>query len=109
LADIAGVGLQPVAPWASPAAWLFCVTIDPERYGRSRDELAAELDAAEIETRPFFFPLHRLPPYEQRPGAARALPVTDALSAAGLNLPTYPQMTIADVERVTDAIREASR
>jgi perosamine synthetase len=109
LADVPGLSLQPVAPWASPAAWLFCVTVDAEQFGRSRDDLAAELEIAEIETRPFFFPLHRLPPYQDRSGAVRELPVTDALSATGLNLPTYPQMTIGDVERVTDAIRQAAR
>ena len=109
LADVPGIGLQPVAPWASSAPWLFCITVDEKRFGKSRDDLAVELDAAEIETRPFFFPLHRLPPYEGRPGAAQALPVTDALAAAGMNLPTYSQMTLADVERVTDAIRQAGR
>lgn len=109
LGDVPGIGLQPVADWAQRAYWLFCITVDEERFGMSRDDLATALDADGIETRPFFYPLHRLPPYEGRPGAARPLPVTDALAAAGLNLPTYPQMSVADVQLVATAIRRAGR
>lgn len=108
LGDVPGIGLQPVAEWAQPAFWLFSITVDEQRFGMSRDDLAVVLDADGIETRPFFYPLHRLPPYEGRPGAAQPLPITDALAAGGLNLPTYPQMTAADVELVSGAIRRAA-
>jgi perosamine synthetase len=109
LEGIAGIGFQPRAEWATPADWLFSITVDAERFGRSRDDLAAALDANGIETRPFFYPLHRLPPYQDRPGAQRHLPVTDELAASGMNLPTFSAMSEADVERVTEAIAGARR
>ena len=107
LAGTAGIGLQPRAEWATPADWLFCVTVDEQRFGLSRDELAARLDSASIETRPFFVPLHQLPPYEGRAGSPRHLPVTEALAASGLNLPTSTVMSLADVERVAREIERA--
>jgi perosamine synthetase len=109
LADVPGIALQPHAPWAEPVPWLFCVTVE-EAFGRTRDELAAGLEAAGIETRPFFHPLHHLPPYER---AARerghAFPVTERLARTGLSLPTFNAMTPAQVDRVCDAVRAARR
>jgi perosamine synthetase len=107
LREIEGIGLQPVAGWAEPAPWLFCITVDEARFGISRDEVARKLGAASIETRPFFTPVHRLPPYESRGAAHLSLPITEHLASAGLNLPTFPAMSEADVERVVDAIRHA--
>ncbi len=88
-----------------PSPWLFCITVDAEEYGRSRDELLAFLADERIETRPFFIPLHLLPPYEK---ATRGpLERAEALAASGANLPTHSRMTEADVARVADAIGRA--
>jgi perosamine synthetase len=105
LAGVAGIGLQPTATWAEPTPWLFCIVVD-ERYGRSREELAASLKDARIDTRPFFFPVHRLPPYSADSGREHAdLPHTERLSLAGLNLPTFPSLSMAQVDRICAVIR----
>ncbi len=106
LAGVPGIGFQPVAEWAVPAPWLFCITVDPIAYGQTRDELADRLDAKGIETRPFFIPLNTLPPF--REGALRrgdAVPVSESLGASGLNLPTFGGLTEEDQERVIESIR----
>jgi perosamine synthetase len=107
LDGIPGIGFQPVADWAEPAPWLFCVTVDADAFGRTRDELAIELEARGIETRPFFHPLHRLPPYAD--SAAAALPVTDRIAESGINLPTWVGLSEADLDRVAEAITSAKR
>jgi perosamine synthetase len=105
LAGIPGIGFQPVAPWAKPAPWLFCITVEENAFGMTRDELGLALDQAGIETRPFFYPIHRLPPYaDLRWGD---LPVTDRLGESGMNLPTYASLTGADLDRIAEAIRDA--
>jgi perosamine synthetase len=109
LDGIEGIGFQPVAPWAMPAPWLYCITVDQAVYGRSRDELMAALAESGIDTRPFFYPIHLLPAYAAAAGALPSLPVTEALAASGMNLPTAVQMTEADVGYVADAIRAARR
>lgn len=105
LNGIPGVGLQPSAPWARLASWLYSVTIDPTKFGRTRDDVAEHLSAAGIETRPFFLPVHQLPPYASSGGRHQDLPVTDFLARSGLNLPTSTQLTPMDIERVADAFR----
>lgn len=110
LAGVPGIGFQPIASWAEPSPWIFCITVDEKAYGRSRDELAALLDAQEIETRPFFIPLHTLPMFrEESVKRGESMPETDRLSAAGLNLPTFTQLTDADLERVASVIRSHRR
>lgn len=108
LTGIPGIGFQPVAGWAEPAPWLFCITVDEAEYGMSRDELSAILAREGIETRPFFIPLHRLPPFaaSARRGGMD-LPVTDGLGASGMNLPTHSQLAADDIDRVAQVIRTA--
>jgi len=110
LRDIPGIGFQPVAPWAEPACWLYSITVDDQAYGLTRDELMASLDEAGIETRPFFLPLHRLPPFREESEARHeVLPVTDDLAARGMNLPTYNDLGTGAIDRIADSIRRSRR
>ena len=105
LQGVEGIGAQPVAPWAEVSPWLYCALVDEEAYGHSRDELMAHLDANGVETRPFFIPLHTLPPFRLEAEARNThLPVTDRLSASGLNLPTFTQMSDDQVDRVCELV-----
>jgi perosamine synthetase len=110
LAAVPGIGMQPRAEWAEPAPWLYSIVVDEEAYGRTRDELAALLAQDGIETRPFFVPLHRLPPFR---GGSKArgehLPETDHLAERGLNLPTYNTLGEGDIDYVADRIRAHRR
>ena len=110
LADVPGLAFQPVADWAEPTPWLFSVLIDREEFGLSRDELAAELEKRGIETRPFFVPLHTLPPYRDASRARREeLPCTERLAAAGLNLPTFVGLTAAEQAWIAETILASVR
>ncbi len=110
LSEVAGIGLQPVASWAVVSPWLFSITVNAEEFGVTRDELMQRLSERGIETRPFFIPLHTLPPF--REGSRRRgeeLPVTVALAGTGINLPTFSTMTDAEVERICDVIAQLQR
>jgi perosamine synthetase len=109
LCGIPGIELQPRAEWAEIAPWMYGIVLG-ENYGLSRDELAAVLATAEVETRPFFIPLHTLPPFrEESQKRGEVLPVTDRLGSCGLSLPTYTALTAAQVDRICDVITQARR
>jgi perosamine synthetase len=87
------------------APWLFSITVDSDAFGRSRDQVMADLDARGIETRPFFIPIHTLPPYrDQAAMRGTELPETDRIAASGLNLPTWPGLSDEDISRVCRAL-----
>jgi perosamine synthetase len=110
LEKLPGISFQPIAPWAEPSPWLFCILVDEQQCAYSRDYLTDYLLRAGIETRPFFIPLHTLPPFRE---ASRSrgdhLDITEKLAARGMNLPTYSSMSDEDVAAVAYAIRNASR
>jgi len=110
LQGIPGIGFQPVADWAEPAPWMYCITIDSTSYGRTRDELADLLTENGVDTRPFFIPLHTLPPFREGSRArGENLPVTDHLAASGINLPTYAALSDDDLDYVCDLIRKGAK
>jgi perosamine synthetase len=110
LSETPGIGFQPAAVWAEPAPWLFCITVNTNEYGHTRDQLMDVLGKEGVETRPFFVPLHRLPPFSaQSRTRGEDLPVTDRLSATGINLPTYPGLRNQEIKDIAELIRGFGR
>lgn len=107
LADISGIRFQPIAPWATISPWLFCITVTPREFGFSRDELIDHLSQNRIETRPFFIPVHTLPPFcDNSRARGEHLPVTVDLAAKGLTLPTSSAMSDEEVHHVCRQIAQ---
>jgi perosamine synthetase len=67
------------------------------------DVVRARLADRGVDSRPFFHPIHTLPPY----ATGQRLPVAERLGSRGLNLPSGVGLTEADVERVARALAEA--
>lgn len=109
LGSTPGIGLQPVAPWARPASWLFSLTVDADEFGRSRDDVMHHLAASGIDTRPFFIPVHSLPPYASAARGGDGLGVTNRIAASGLNLPTFPTLTEEAVLRIAGTLLSIPR
>jgi perosamine synthetase len=90
--------------YAVSAFWLNGVVLS-ERCPLTRDELAKALEARGVETRPFFYPCHTMPPYRDRARDSR-FPNADRLSANGLSLPSSALLSEEDVDRVCQALLE---
>ena len=110
LSQVPGIGLQPVAPWAELSPWMYCVTVDDDQFGGTRDDLAAKLTEAGIDSRPMFIPLHSLPPFrEESRQRGEHLPITDSLSQSSIMLPTFTQLTDDQVTDICGEISDACR
>jgi len=86
--------LPPHMPWADPVCWLYA-TLLPKR-----DDVMETLKKEDIETKPFFLPIHQQPIYESN----QTLPVSESLSQKGLNLPTYVGLGDAERKRISEVI-----
>lgn len=101
--DIRGIKLQPCAEWAELSPWMYCCLIDENEFGCSRDVVMAHLNNLNIETRPMFISLHKLPPFrEESLQRSENLPVTEYLSKSGIMLPTYNTLSEVDQNRVIE-------
>lgn len=104
LAGVPGITLPPEAPGVRNSYWMYSVLVGPD-YGLSRDALAARLKKRGVDTRPFFCPLHQLPAYKSR----RRFPVSERIATQGINLPSSPKLSQADVQEIAAAIRSFAR
>ncbi len=88
LADLPGIGFVEEAPEAASSHKDFSITVDPARFGMSRDTLRRVLADRGIETRTYYNPpCHRQTAFEHFHDRARSLPATDMLAARSLALP----------------------
>jgi hypothetical protein len=52
---------MPEAPWGRATRWLTCITVDPARFGATREDIRLALERANIESRPLWKPMHLQP------------------------------------------------
>ncbi|WP_181799114.1 DegT/DnrJ/EryC1/StrS family aminotransferase [Kitasatospora acidiphila] len=105
-----GTLLPPSIPTGGRHAWNLYVLQVTERYGRSRDELAAALAERGISTAVHYVPLHRLGYF--RHAALRpisGLPGADQLFPRLLSLPLYPGLTEHRVDRICAELHRLAR
>jgi perosamine synthetase len=85
---------------AVQAPWLFTALL-PSNI--SRDAVVKALAAKDIETRPVFVPLHRMPMYSR---LDREFPVANNIGQRGISLPTYPGLTEQELDRICSTVEE---
>ena len=97
-----GIRIQKDADWAFNDCWLSWILIEKE-YPRTKAELLTLLNDKNIQARPFFMPLHTLPPYK----GYQAFRIEHAIETydKGLNLPSHVALTHVDLQAVIDIIR----
>ncbi len=103
LADLDGVEFMPEAPWGRHSRWLTCLTVDPEAAGVDREMIRKAMEAANIEARPVWKPMHMQPVFSD----AEILggEVAEDLFERGLCLPSGSSLTDAQRQRVIETFR----
>jgi len=102
-ADLPGISLMPQASYGLHTNWLSCFLIEEGEFGCSRDELIGVLDAANIESRPVWKPMHLQPLYARSEhfGGATA----EDLFRRGICLPSSSSLTDNQQLRVVNVVR----
>ncbi len=94
LKNTKGIRLNQQAGWAKNVYWMVCL----ELFGYTecqRDELISQLKLNDIDSRPYFYPVSDMPIY-----TPAITPVTHTVYQRGINLPSYFDMTKAQVDTV---------
>lgn len=100
LEGVDGLTLPGEPPEGAHGWWMFSLLYDSVK---ARDRVALALYEQGIETRPFFVPLHELPPY----AGAAPCPVSADLGRRGMSLPTGAGLTPREVDEVSEAVKAA--
>lgn len=89
--------------YAEHVYWMYTILL-PKCGARTRELIREMLESRGIETRPVFYPMHMLPPYEEE--AAR-YPTATECSERGISLPTHELLTEEDVAYVCEELEAA--
>ena len=95
LRNASGLVLPTEMPWAKNVYWMYSLLIE-NGFGLNKDKLTDRLSKAGIETRPLFYPVHLMPPYN----SDTKFPVAEELSRKGLNLPSGVTLKRSDIRHI---------
>ncbi len=104
LSKKAGITNHPEMPWSTNAYWLYSILVK-ERGENERDDLMTKLKRDGVESRPFFYPLDTMPPYQNFVDS-QTFTVSADLSSRGMNLPTYTGLNKEDIRYICNKILE---
>ena len=107
LADLPGIEWMPDAGWGRHTRWLTALTIDPPRFGATRDQVLTALAADNIEARPLWKPMHVQPALRDAWAAGGA--VAEDLFERGLCLPSGSSLSSAEMDRVVEVVVRTAR
>jgi perosamine synthetase len=100
LSDLCQFQTEP--DWASPVYWMNTPVFET---AAKREAVVESLEQADVEIRPFFYPLHDQPPYRQ--GEPNTESVAMDLYERGVNLPSSPLLGDEEIHTVCRAVRDA--
>jgi len=107
LKAVEGLTLNHEASNTKSTYWMVTVILD-EMFGIDKEKLMSLLSDRNIDSRPFFYPLSSLPPYEnmkQAQEAQRRNKNAYSLTRWGVNLPSGMDMTQEKAHYVCDSIK----
>lgn len=100
-----GISPMPEARYGRPTNWLSCFLIDEDEFGCSRDELIAHLDAAHVESRPVWKPMHLQPLYAS--SQCYGGEVAESLFRRGVCLPSSSSLSVEEQNYVVGQVLQA--
>ena len=105
LGKIPGIKFMPEPEWSYSNRWLTCITIDPDEFGATREDLRLLLEQYNIESRPLWKPMHLQPVFQQCRMVGGK--VSENFFKHGLCLPSGTAMTEDDVQFVCEVIKNS--
>ena len=105
-ADLPGISLMPQAHYGLHTNWLSCFLIEPRHFGCPRDEIIHLLDAANVESRPVWKPMHLQPLYAECSHYGGE--VAEDLFHRGICLPSSSSLSLDDQLYVINQVRTAA-
>lgn len=105
LSDVKGITLPVEKESVKNVNWLYSIVVE-EEYPLTRDKLILKLEENKIQVRPFFMPVHNMPPYKKC--KCGNMNITIELSEKGINLPSSVGLRKEEIEEVCRIIKENS-
>ncbi|MEB3293439.1 MAG: DegT/DnrJ/EryC1/StrS family aminotransferase [Synechococcales bacterium] len=107
LQGLPGIEFMPEVDYGISTRWLTCILVDAARFGCDRETIRLALAAQRIEARPAWKPLHLQPAFAHCEAIGGQ--VAELIFERGLCLPSGSNLTLTDLQRVTQVIATLHR
>lgn len=104
LSQVEGIRLNPVQDGLTPNYAYFPILVEPELYGKDRDQLADRLREHQIYARKYFYPITTAFDCYKNLYRAEDTPVALAVSQKVLTIPMYADLQMEEVDHICDVI-----
>ncbi len=101
LGNVRGLVLPTEMPWAKNVYWMYSLLIE-NGFELDKDSLIRRLGKAGVETRPLFYPVHLMPPYN----SGTNFPIAEELSRKGLSLPSGVTLKSSDIRQIANMFKK---
>ncbi|MFH1264490.1 MAG: aminotransferase class I/II-fold pyridoxal phosphate-dependent enzyme [Planctomycetota bacterium] len=103
IGGLPGIRFMPQHSGGRSTCWLTCITIDPEQFGATREDVRLALERENIESRPVWKPMHLQPAYGRC--RVRGGQVAEHLFYHGLCLPSGSNLGRDDLASIAGIVR----
>ncbi len=100
LKELPSLALPVEREWANHVYWVYGILLKDSH--QSRNQVMEDLAKKGIETRPFFYPVHSMPPYHRK----ISLPVAEMVSAQGIILPSSANFSKDTIHQVCQELMD---
>lgn len=104
LKDLSSITFQSEKPWARSVHWMTTAVLN-DQCPCSRDSVMRRLAEASIETRPLFYPMHKLPMYGDLVHG-QEFRIADYLATRGFNLPSSATLGEDEISYICSQITQ---
>jgi dTDP-4-amino-4,6-dideoxygalactose transaminase len=102
LGDLPGVAFMPELEGCRSTRWLTVMTIDPVKFGATREDVRLALEGENIESRPAWKPMHRQPVFADSKMYGGL--ICEKIFENGLSLPSGTALTEEQQMRVVEVV-----
>lgn len=108
LAGLDGISVHMApSPECDSNYWLSTITVDPTKAHTDYNQIISNLAANGIESRPLWKPLHLQPVFASAPRYLNG--VSERLFGCGLCLPSGPMVSLDDITRIVEIIKNKNK
>jgi len=103
LVNVPGINFMPEAVYGQSNHWLTCITVDPQLFGASAEDIRLSLEQHNIESRPLWKPMHTQPVFKGTRCVGGS--VSERLFSQGLCLPSGTALTNDQVGQIVSVVQ----